>query len=268
MGEHAKRAWEGFAVCVTFALAAATATLLFHAASNYTTYYSAVKVYSVGWFAACAVSFYCGLLVVPRSMGILFSFTGLVAFAIVCVLEPGVLSGYPFIARIVQFLPAILFLFAWAFIAVAACRSDNKKIRVTSWFWLAVFLMLLFNGAAFHLAQGKLHTQRDAHLEQARDKTLVLVERLDAYKNTNGAYPDTLADAGLSEDMAALDYRNKRIKYFGHKTDFVLAFEDPLLSNQKAFSYDTEKGGWFPEDPKQAIGNHSEHMFLGFLRKR
>lgn len=268
MGENTNRFLQGLAVCVTFALAAGTATLLFRTAGDYTTYYTAVKVYSIGWFAACVLSFYCGLLVVPRSMGIIFSFTGLVAFAILCVLAPHILEQYTLIGRLVQFLPAILFLFAWAFIAVAACRSDNKKIRVTSWFWLGVFLMLLFNGAAFHFAQAKLHTQRDAHIAQAREKTLMLVEKLDAYKKDNGDYPDTLVDAGLPDEMSALDYRNKRIKYFGHGADFVLTFEDPLLSNQKAFSYDTTKGGWFPQDPKDAIGSHADNLFLGFLRAR
>lgn len=268
MGENTNRLLQGLAVCVIFALAAATATLLFHTAGDYTTYYSAVKVYSIGWFAACVLSFYCGLLVVPRSMGIVFSFTGLVAFAILCAVDRGVLSPYPLLARIVQMLPGILFLFAWAFIAIASCRSEKKSIRLSSWLWLTVFLMLLFNWGAFHFAQGKLHNQRNAHIVQAREKTLQLVEKLDAYKKDNGGYPDTLAEAGASEAMAALDYRDKRIKYFGHGTDFVLTFDDPLLSSQKAFSYDTTKDGWFPQDPKDAIGDHTEHMFLGFLRQR
>jgi hypothetical protein len=268
MGVNMKRFWEGFAVCIIFALAAATATLLFHTAYDYTSYYAAVKVYSVGWFAACVLSFYCGLLVVPRSMGIIFSFTGLVAFAILCAMDRGVLSPYPLLARIVQMLPGILFLFAWALIAIAACRSENKKIRLSSWLWLAVFLMLLFNWGAFHFAQGKLHHQRNRHLAQAREKTLQLVEQLQAYQQANHAYPDTLAEAGLPEEMAALDYRGKRIKYFGHGSNFVLTFEDPLLSNHKAFSYDTTKDGWFPQDPKVAIGDGSDHFFLGFLRQR
>lgn len=263
-----KRFWEGFAVCVIFALAAGSATLLFHTAYDYTTHYAAVQVYSIAWFAACVLSFYCGLLVVPRSMGIIFSFTGLVAFAILCALDAGVLSAYPYLARIVQILPAILFLFAWALIAIAACRSDKKNVRVSSWLWLAIFLTLLFNWGAFHFAQGKLHTQRDAHIAEAREKTLMLVEKLDAYKKDNGDYPDTLVDAGLPEEMAALDYRGKRIKYFGHGTDFVLTFDDPLLSSQKAFSYDTIQGGWFPQDPKDAIGDRSDNLFLGFLRQR
>ena len=268
MGENTNRFLQGLAVCVIFALAAATATLLFHTTGDYTTYYAAVKVYSIGWFAACVLSFYCGLLVVPRSMGIIFSFTGLVAFAILCALDAGLLSAYPYLGRIVQILPAMLFLFAWAFIAIAACRSENKKIRLSSWLWLAVFLMLLFNWGAFHFAQGKLHNQRNIHIAEAREKTLQLVETLDAYKKDKGTYPDTLADAGVSEEMAALDYRDKRIKYFGHGTDFVLTFDDPLLSSQKAFSWDTTKNGWFPEDPQKAIGDRSEHMFLGFLRQR
>jgi hypothetical protein len=269
MGENTNRFLQGLAVCVIFALAAATATLLFHTAYGYTSYYTAVKVYSIAWFAACVLSFYCGLLVVPRSMGIIFSFTGLVAFAILCAVDRGVLSPYPLLARIVQMLPGILFLFAWALIAIAACRSENKKIRLSSWLWLAVFLMLLFNWGAFHFAQGKLHNQRNAHIAQARAKTLQLVEQLQAYHQANHAYPDTLAEAGVTEAMAALDYRNKRIKYFGHGTDFVLTFDDPLLSNQNAFSYDTtKKDGWFPQDPKDALGNFNEHIFLGFLRQR
>ena len=263
-----KRFWEGLTVCVIFAVAAATATLLFHATGDYTTYYAAVKVYSIGWFAACVLSFYCGLLVVPRSMGIIFSFTGLVAFAILCALDAGLLSAYPYLGRIVQILPAMLFLFAWAFIAITSCRSDNKKVRLSSWLWLAVFLMLLFNWGAFHFAQGKLHKQRNIHIAEAREKTLQLVEKLDAYKQTNNVYPDTLAEAGLTEEMSALDYRGKRIKYFGHGANFVLTFDDPLLSSQKAFSYDTTKNGWFPQDPKDAIGDHSDNLFLGFLRQR
>lgn len=267
MGENTSRFLQGFAVCVMFAAAAATATLLFHTAYDYTTYYAAVKVYSIGWFAACVLSFYCGLLVVPRSMGIIFSFTGLVAFAILCALDAGTLSAYPYIGRIAQMLPGVLFLFAWALIAIAACRSEDKKIRLSSWLWLAVFLLLLFNWGAFHYAQEKLLNQRNAHLAQAREKTVLLAEQLQAYKQANNMYPDTLAEAGLPEEMAALDYRGKRIKYFGHGANFVLTFEDPLLSSQKAFSYDTAKGGWFPADPKEAIGSYNEHIFLGFLRK-
>jgi len=162
----------------------------------------------------------------------------------------------------------MLFLFAWAFIAIASCRSDNKKVRLSSWLWLAVFLMLLFNWGAFHFAQGKLHKLRNAHITEAREKTLQLVELLDAYKKDNGDYPDTLVDAGLPEEMAALDYRDKRIKYFGHGANFVLTFDDPLLSSQKAFSWDTTQNGWFPEDPKDAIGDRSDNLFLGFLRQR
>ena len=268
MRENTNQFLQGLAVCVIFALAAGSATLLFHAASGYTTYYTAVKIYSIAWFATCVLSLYCGLLVVPRSLGIIFSFTGLVAFAILCALDSGVLSQYPFIGRIVQTLPAILFFFAWAFIAIASCRSDNKKIRLSSWLWLAVFLMLFFNWGAFHYAQSKLHKQRNSHIADARAKTLQLVEQLDAYKKNNDAYPDTLADARIADEMSALPYRTKRIKYFGHGTDFVLTFEDPLLSSQKAFSYDTTQNGWFPEDPKEALGARSDNLFLGFLRQR
>lgn len=265
-----KRFLEGLAVCVIFAVAAATATLLFHTASDYITYYSAVKVYSIGWFAACVLSFYCGLLVVPRSMGIIFSFTGLVAFGILCALDPGTLSQYPLIGRIIPLLPSILFLFAWALIAIAACRSDNKKIRLSSWLWLAIFLMLFLNWGAFHFAQEKLHKQRNIHIAQAREKTLKLVEKLEAYKNDKGTYPESLADAGLTEEMTALDYRDKRIKYFyhDHGANFALTFDDPLLSSQKAFSYDTAQGGWFPQDPKDATGDRNDNLFLGFLRQR
>jgi hypothetical protein len=268
MGENTNRFLQGLAVCVTFALAGGFAALIFHAASDYTTHYTAVKIYSIAWFAACVLSFYCGLLVVPRSLGIIFSFTGLVAFAILCALDAGTLSAYPYLDRIVQILPAMLFLLAWAFIAIASCRSESKKIRLSSWLWLAVFLMLLFSWGAFHFAQGKLHNQRNAHIAEAREKTLRLVELLDVYKQDNSGYPETLAEAGVSEEMAALDYRDKRIKYFGHGTDFVLTFDDPLLSSQKAFSWDTTKNGWFPEDPKDTVDNRSEHMFLGFLRQR
>jgi hypothetical protein len=267
MGDNTKRFLQGLPLCAVFALAAAAATLLYHAASDYTTYYSAVKIYSVGWFATCVLSFYCGLLVVPRSLGIIFSFAGLVAFAILCSLYPGTLSNFPLLSRVIQPLPALLFMGAWAAIAAAACRSDKKRVRISSWFWLATFLILLSCWATFHYAQTRLLERRNRHIDEARTKTLLLVEKLQAYKTENGRYPDALADAGLGEEMSALSYRNSRIKYFGHEADFVLTFDDPMLSNQSAFSYDTTKDGWFPDDPQNALADRNTHMFLGFLRQ-
>ena len=267
MRESTKQFLRGLPICAVFAGSAAVAALTYRAASDYSTYLLAVKYYSIGWFSACVLSFYCGLLVVPRSLGIIFSFAGVVAFAIVCALNPVDLQTMPMASRIIQTLPAWLFLFAWAFFTISAFRSEKKKVRLSSWLWLTIFMTLAGSWGAFHFAQGKLHDQRNTHIIQAREKTLKLVEQLEAYQQEKGAYPDTLADAAIPLDSSVLDYRDKRIKYFGHKSDFVLMFEDPLLSNQKAFSYDTTQGGWFPQDPEDALRDRPTHMFLGFLRK-
>src|SRR5210317_1339065 len=110
MGENTKYFLMHLPACAIFTLAAAVAAALFTTASDYTTYSAAVKVYSVGWFAACVLSFYCGLLVVPRSLGIIFSFAGVVAFAILCALDTSVLSNHALLSQAIQALPALFFM--------------------------------------------------------------------------------------------------------------------------------------------------------------
>lgn len=268
MTESKKQFLQGLPICGVFALAAGLSTLLFHVASDYTTHYTALKVYFVGWFSACVLSFYCGLLVVPRSLGIIFSFAGLVAFAILCALDEAMLANYPLLDRGIQVLPAMLFIAAWAAIAISACRSDKRKIRLSAWVWLCIFLIMLACWVSFQVAQYRLLERRNKHLAEAREKTLYMVQLLNDYKQQHDTYPDTLDTASIDSDTAKLSYRNKRIKYFGHDSDFVLAFDDPMVSNQSAFSYDTLKEGWFPSDPKDALTDKPKHLFLGFLRRK
>lgn len=268
MGESTKRFLQGLPVCAVFAIAAAVATLLFRTASDYTTYFTAVKFYSIGWFAACILCFCCGLLEVPRSLGIIFAFAGLVAFAILCALDPIVLSKIPRASIIIQSLPAFLFIFAWAFTTLSTARSENKKIRLSSWLWLTILVMLSASWGAFHYAQSELLKKRNLHIIEAQAKTLLLVEHLNVYKQDNSVYPETLAAAGWPEEMWQLSYRKKGIKYFGHGENFVLTFDDPMLCQQKAFSYDTAKDGWFPQDPAESLKERNCNMFLGYLRQR
>jgi hypothetical protein len=269
MGENTKYFLGHLPACGIFTLAAATAAALLSTASDYTTYFTAVKVYSVGWFATCVLSFYCGLLVVPRSLGIIFSFSGTVAFAIVCALDTGVLSDHPLMLQAIQALPALFFIAAWAAIAISACRSESKKIRLSSWLWLMIFVLLLSCWGTFHYAQRKLLTQRNAYLVKAREQALALTADLDAYKEANDAYPKTLADAGIDPEKTQLPLTGKHIKYYPHETDYALTFADPMPCGQTAlYSYDTSQDGWFGTDPENAIMGAPCHMFLGFLRQR
>lgn len=268
MGENTKYFLRHLPAVGIFALAAAVAAALFTAASNYSIYYTALKVYSIGWFAACVLSFYCGLLVVPRSLGIVFSFAGVVAFAIVCALDTSALTGCPLISRIIQSLPALLFIAAWAAIAVSACRSEIKKIRLSSWLWLTIFVLLLSCKGSFYYAQQQLLKHRNAYLADACEQTLTLVEKLAAYKQANNTYPPTLEDAGIDPEEIKLPLTGKHIKYSCHKTDCALTFADPMPCGQTAmFSYDTAQDGWFPKDPNDALNDVPCHMFLGFLRQ-
>ena len=106
MGENTKYFWGHLPIVGVFTLAAATTAAVYTSTADYTTYASALKVYSVGWFAACVLSFYCGLLVVPRSLGIVFSFAGTAAFALVCAMDTGIHTSSPILAQIIQALPA------------------------------------------------------------------------------------------------------------------------------------------------------------------
>lgn len=267
MGESMKRFLQGLPICVVFPLAAAVATLVFHAASDYITHLTVLKYYSVGWFAASLLCFYCGLLVVPRSPGIFFAFAGLIAFAVLCGLDPGAFSKNPIASSIIQMLPAVLFLLAWAFVTLSTSRSENKKIRWSTWLWLTIFLTLTASWASFHYAEHQLLNLRNLHITEARSKTLLLAEHLEDYKETNGKYPDTLAETGWPEEMWKLSYRNKTIKYFGHGSDYVLTFEDPMVYKQQAYSYDTSKDHWFPDDPQEALKDYTYNVFMGYLRK-
>ncbi len=268
MGENTKYFLRHLPAVGVFALAAAVAAALFAAASDYTTYSTAVKVYSVGWFATCVLSFYCGLLVVPRSLGIIFSFAGVVAFAIVCALDPHTLQN-PLISQAIQALPALFFIAAWAAVASSSCRSENKKIRLSSWLWLTIFVVLLSCWATFHTAQGQLLKQRNDYLTEACDITRTLAADLDTYKEANKTYPPTLEDAGIGPERTLLPLTGKHIKYYPHETDYALTFADPMPCGQTAlFSYDTSQGGWFGTDPKNAKIDAPCHMFLGFLRQR
>jgi hypothetical protein len=269
MSENTKYFLRHLPACVIFALAAAVAAALLSTASDYTTYSTAVKVYSVGWFATCVLSFYCGLLVVPRSLGIIFSFAGIVAFAIVCALDASVLSNRPLLRQAIQALPALFFMAAWAAVAISACRSENKKIRLSSWLWLTIFVLLLSCWGTFHYAQGRLLKQRNAYLVKAREQTLALAADLEAYKLANNTYPLTLEDAGIDSQQTELPTTGKHIKYYPHETDYALTFPDPMPLGQTAlYSYDTSQGGWFGTDPKNALIDAPRHMFLGFLRQR
>jgi hypothetical protein len=268
MGENTKYFLRHLPACGVFALAAAVAAALFATASDYTTYSAAVKVYSVGWFATCVLSFYCGLLVVPRSLGIIFSFAGVVAFAIVCALDTHTLSN-PLMSQAIQALPALFFIAAWAAVAISACRSENKKIRLSSWLWLTIFVLLLSCWATFHYAQRQLLKQRNAYLTEARKITLTLADKLEAYKEANKTYPPTLKDAGIDPEQTKLPTTGKHIKYYPHETDYALTFADPMPCGQTAlFSFDTSQDGWFGTDPKNALIDAPCHMFLGFLRQR
>ncbi|RKY13324.1 MAG: hypothetical protein DRP52_03075 [Planctomycetota bacterium] len=268
MGENTKYFWRHLPACGVFALAAAVAAALFATASDYTTYSVAVKVYSVGWFATCVLSFYCGLLVVPRSLGIIFSFAGIVAFAIVCAMDVHTLPN-PLTSKAIQALPALFFIAAWAAVASSSCRSENKKIRLSAWLWLTIFVVLLSCWATFHTAQGQLLKQRNDYLTEARKITLALAADLDTYKEANKTYPPTLEDAGIDPERTLLPLTGKRIKYYPHETDYALTFADPMPCGQTAlFSYDTSQDGWFGTDPNNAQIDAPCHMFLGFLRQR
>jgi hypothetical protein len=269
MGENTKYFLRHLPACAIFTLAAAIAAALFTTASDYTTYSAAVKVYSVGWFATCVLSFYCGLLVVPRSLGIIFSFAGIVAFAILCALDTSVLSNHPLLRQAIQALPALFFMAAWAAVAISACRSENKKIRLSSWLWLTIFVLLLSCWATFHYAQQRLLKQRNAYLVKAREQTLTLAADLEAYKQANNAYPETLEEAGIDPQQTQLPDGSKHIKYYPHETHYALTFADPMPFGQTAlYSYDTAQGGWFGTDPENAIIDAPHHMFLGFLKQR
>lgn len=269
MSDNTKYFLRHLPTCGIVALVAAAAALLFKTTSDYTTYSTAFKIYSVGWFATCVLSFYCGLLVVPRSLGIIFSFAGIVAFGIVCALDAGVLSDHPLLLQAIQTLPALFFMTAWAVIAISSCKSESKKIRLSSWLWLTIFLLLLSCWGSFHYAQRQLLTQRNAYLVEAREQTLTLAADLDAYKQANDAYPETLAEAGIDPEKTQLPLTAKHIQYYPHETDFALTFADPMPFGQTAmYSYDTAEGGWFGTDPKDAGIDAPSHMFLGFLRQR
>ena len=97
---------------------------------------------------------------------------------------------------------------------------------------------------------------------------MLLVEQLENYKQEHDTYPEALKAADIDPDTVKLSYRNRHIKYFAHGGNFVLAFDDPMPSNQSAFSYDTSKDGWFPADPQDALTDKPNHIFLGFLRKK
>lgn len=268
MGENTRYFLRHLPAVGVFALAAAVAALLLETASDYTTYSAAVKVYSVGWFATCVLSFYCGLLVVPRSLGVIFSFAGIVAFAIVCAMDTHALQN-PLISQAIQALPALFFIAAWAAVASSSCRSENKKIRLSSWLWLTIFVVLLSCWATFHYAQGRLLAQRNAYLAEAREQTLSLADDLEAYKEVNKIYPPTLEDAGIDPEQTQLPLTGKCIKYYPHETDYALTFADPMPCGQTAlFSFDTSQGGWFGTDPNDAQTDVPCHMFLGFLRQR
>lgn len=269
MEERAKYFLSHLPACLIFALAAGLGALMYHTGSNHIIYPTAVKVYSVGWFAASILSFYCGLLVVPRSLGIIFSFAGVVAFAILCAMDTGTLAKYAIFKQTVQALPAMFFLAAWAAVAITACKSESKKIRLSSWFWLAIFLVLLSSWGSFHLAERRLFNERNEYLIKAREKTLTLVADLTAYKEANGAYPQTLDEAGIDPEKTRLSLTGKQIKYSFHDSQFALSFADPVPCGQTAmYSYDTDQGGWFGTDPEDAIVDSPCHMFLGFLRQR
>jgi hypothetical protein len=268
MGENIKRFVKGLPVCLIFAGAGAVASLLYYAAADYTTYHTALKVYSVGWFACCILSIYCGLLVVPRSLGIIFSFAGMVAFALVCALDPVFAHEHPMLCRAIECIPAWFFIFAWAAVAVSACRSDAKNIRLSSWLWLTIFLFLLMSWGAFHLAEFRLFARRNVQLADACTKAQHVIDTLAAWHAEHETYPDTLAEAGITDRQVTLLYRDKRFNYSHLQSRYVLSFEDPLLSSQIRYAYDTDKGGWFPEDPGTTLNRRPTHMFLGFLRQR
>ena len=268
MGEQEKRFLQGLPVCVVFAFAAAVAAALYRITSDYSTYLLAVKYYSMGWVVACVLCLCCGLLQVPQSPGVIFGILGFAAFGALCALVPANLEAWPGASFIVQSLPAWLFIFAWAFITLSAARSEKKNIRLSSWVWLTVFVTLAASWGVFHTAQNKLLRQRNQYIAEAREKTLAMVEQLDSYKQNNDGYPETLDAAGVPQEARQLSHREKGIRYFGHGDNFVLTFEDPMLGGQKAFSYDTTQGGWFPKDPKEALNDRPYHMFLGILRKR
>jgi hypothetical protein len=269
MSDNIKYFLTHLPTCIIFAVVTAAAAAIFKTASDYTTYSTAVKVYSVGWFAACILSFYCGLLVVPRSLGIIFAFAGTVAFAIVCGLDAGILSDHRLMLQAIQTLPALFFIAAWAAIAISSCRSENKKIRLSSWLWLTLFILLLACWVAFHYAQRRLFSDRNVYLTDARAKTLALAAELEAYKAANDAYPTTLEEAGIDPETTRLTLTGKPIKYNPHDTHFALTFADPVPCGTTAmYSYDTAQGGWFGTDPESAIMDAPCHMFLGYLRQR
>ena len=269
MSENTKYFLTHLPTCIIFVVVAAAVTTLLKTASDFATYSTAVKFYSVGWFATCVLSFYCGLLVVPRSLGIIFSFAGTVAFAIVCALDAGVLSDHPLLLQAIQALPALFFIAAWATVAISSCKSENKKIRLSSWLWLTIFLLLLSCWVTFHYAQRSLLSDRNEYLATAREQTLALAANLETYKQANDTYPKTLEEAGIDPEKTQLPDGSKHIKYYPHETHYALTFADPMPFGQTAlYSYDTDQGGWFGTDPENAIMDAPFHMFLGFLRQR
>jgi hypothetical protein len=264
MRQYARKLIAVLLAVLSLAIAASVACSFAVAASTYTLSLVVVKFYCLLWFVAVVLSIYAGL-ITASTMALFATALGFVAFAAVCMLSSDFCARLPQVVCVIEFAAPVLFILAWLAIVIAAFRHSRPAIRRSAWLWLTIALTLLLTFPAYNVGRAKLCALRNQHLRAAADTTLRIADQLAAYQRTNGAYPDTLEQAGIDPALTRLPYRDQTIKYFGSRFMCILTFEDPLHAGSAVYSWDTSKNGWYPADPYEAAGLVTHNLFLGVL---
>lgn len=267
MGPNARKLVAVLLTVMSLAIAAGAAWLFSKGASHSGLCLCTLKVYSIFWFTAAALSVVAGVYV-ASPVALTASALGFVSFATICVLDPGSAIAMPDVTFIIEIAAPAFFILAWLFIVVSAFRSPLPAVRRWGWIWLTFALALLCSFPAYNYGRFSLYRLRNEHLLTAAANTVLIAEQLDAWRAAYGAYPARLEDAGIDPAIVQLPYRDQKIKYFGSPGMFILTFEDPLHAGSVVYSWDTSKKGWYPADPYDALNVAPHNLFLGALNPR
>ncbi|MCE5187318.1 MAG: hypothetical protein LLF76_14460 [Planctomycetaceae bacterium] len=249
---------------LSLSAAAAAAWLFMTFACEYASSAITLQCYCLLWFAAAALSLYGGLLTASLP-ALAASGAGLIAFAVICMLNSDLSTAYPALTRGIEIAAPALFIAAWIFITATAFRSSSRRIRGSGWLWLTVTLTMLAVFPVYNYGHFRLCQLRDNDLLTAAGNTAAIAEKLTAYYQVNGSYPAQLEMAGVNPLLVQLPYRGQTIKYFANRGMFILTFEDPLHVGTVVYSWDTSRNGWYPADPHDALRPAPHNLFRGAL---
>lgn len=144
--------------------------------------------------------------------------------------------------KIPYFLPisGCLLLISWSLVVIFL-TSPRKTIA------LSFFLLLLFSYIASVSGSIIMKNKFNVELQKTKATAQVVIDKIELYYQENATYPESIKDAGVTDDMMKLDYPFSHLNYTCYTNEYRLIFGDPL-SSMDCWCYTPETKEWKLDD--------------------